>query len=163
MKRSLCLFLTIVCIICLWGCKDEKAEIKQPVNYYYRTVPTQYGSDATIITCEVREAYGYGNDYRLLIEQYLNGPKTYDCISPFPAGTTLEEFSLSSNKAEIMLSTHMSILSGSELMLACACLTRTVCEMTGVGAVEISSDGGMLNNEESITLTADSFSYLDLG
>ncbi len=162
MKRIICLLLALVCVLYLYGCQDKTAEIKQPVNYYYRTVPTQYGSDASIITCEVREAYGYGNDYRQLIEQYLNGPKTYDCISPFPAGTTIEDFSLNGVKAQIMLSTHMSILSGSELMLACACLTRTVCEMTGVGAVQISSDGGMLNDEESITLTADSFTYLDM-
>lgn len=163
MKKIICLLLALVAVFTLFGCKNKTSEIKQPVKYYYRTVPTQYGSDASIITAEVRESFGYTNDYQYLIGQYLNGPKTYDCISPFPAGTTTEEFTMSGNKVEIMLSTHMSILSGSELMLACACLTKTVCEMTGVTTVQISSDGGMLNNEESITLTADSFTYLDLG
>lgn len=163
MKKYICYLLVFACMLCLCACNDSTKEIKQPVNYYYCSVPMEYGSDVSIITAEVREAFGYSNDYHSLIEQYLNGPKTYDCISPFPAGTTLEDFLLSGNKAQIMLSTHMSVLSGSELMLACACLTKTVCELTGARSVQISSDGGMLNGEESITLTADSFTYVDQG
>lgn len=163
MKRIISTLLIIVTLFILCSCGYKHTQIKEPVHFYYRTVPTLYGANATIITAEVRDAYGYANDYQQLIEQYLNGPKTYDCISPFPAGTTIEELYIGSNKVQIMLSTHMSILSGSELMLACACLTRTVCELTGVKTVQISSDGGMLNNEESIALTANSFNYLDLG
>lgn len=163
MKRLVIFLLITASLLCLCSCGSKTVEVIEPVNFYYRTVPTEYGADASIIAAEVREAHGYTNNYRYLIEQYLNGPKTYDCISPFPAGTTMEEFSMSGSKAQIMLSTHMSLLSGSELMLACACLTRTVCELTGVKAVQISSEGGMLNNEASITLTTDSFTYFDFG
>jgi len=162
MKRILCLLLVIAAVFPLFGCEKKSENIIKPVNFYYRTIPTRYGAGATMVTAEVRESHGYAN-YQQLIEQYLNGPRTYDCISPFPAGTTIEECYIGANKAQIMLSTHMSILSGSELMLACACLTKTICELTGVNSVPISSDGGMLNNEESITLTANSFIYLDLG
>ncbi len=163
MKRIMYLLLILVVVFTLSCCGNKPAEPIKPVNFYYRTVTTTYGADATIITAEARESQGYEDNYQYLIEQYLNGPRTYDCISPFPAGTTMEEFSISSSKVQIMLSTHMSLLSGAELMLACACLTRTVCELTGINTVQISSDGGMLNNEESITLTNNSFTYLDFG
>ncbi len=163
MKRLICIFLSLAILFIFCSCKSEETDIAEPINFYYRTVPVTYGADACIITAEVRDATGYSRDYVSLIEQYLNGPKKYTSISPFPAGTTLEEFSLNVNNAQILLSPHMAILSGSELMVACACLSKTVIELTGVTTVQISSENSLLNNQETITVTADSFAYLDMG
>lgn len=163
MKRLICIFLSFALLLVFSGCTNESQKIIKPVNFYYRTTPVTYGADASVITAEVREAYGNSSNYQYLIEQYLNGPKTYDCISPFPAGITLEEFSLSGNRVQILLSPHMAVLSGSELMVACACLAKTVIEMTGVDTVQISAENSLLNNEEVITLNTDSFAYWDMG
>ena len=162
MKKIICIFFSLSLLLIFCSCKKREQDIIKPVNFYYRTIPVSYGTDACIIKAEVRESMGYSNDYAYLIEQYLNGPKQYSVISPFPAGTTLEEFSLSGSKAQILLSPHMSVLSGSELMVACACLSKTVIELTGVNAVQISSENGLLNNQESITVTSDSFAYWDI-
>jgi germination protein M len=160
MKKAICMFLSFVLIFVLCGCNNHD-NIAFPVKFYYRTVPVSYGTNASIITAEVRDASEFRGNYTELIELYLNGPKQYSCISPFPAGTTLEEISLSGNKMQILLSPHMAVLSGSELMVACACLSRTIIELTGVSTVQISSENSLLNNQEFITVTSNSFAYLD--
>ena len=110
-----------------------------------------------MIFAELREASGHIDEYRFLIEQYLNGPRSTECISPFPAGITLEEFELEANKAMLTLSPHITTLSGAELMFACVCLTKTVSELTGVRSVQIATVDGTINGNSSITLTPNSF------
>lgn len=161
MKRIICCFLVFIYLFSFSSCgyKNEPAEV--PINYYYRVPETEFGEQATLIVPEIREAKGHKQDYRYLIEQYLNGPQTYDCISPFPGGTTLEELDADTSKVYIVLSPHIGTLSGHELMLAFACLTKTVLEMTGAHTIQISTSSGTLNGKDSITFTADSFSYLE--
>lgn len=161
MKRIICCFLVFTYLFMFPSCGYKNEPVEVPVNYYYRIPKTEYGDQATLIVPEIREAKGHIQDYRYLIEQYLNGPRTYDCISPFPAGTTLEELDVDKSKAYIVLSPHIATLSGYELMLAFACMTKTVLEMTGVHTIQISTSSGTLNGKDSITLTADSFSYLE--
>lgn len=163
MRKIICILLCIASLFVFCSCDDRDNEILEPVNFYYRTEPVEYGAEASIITAEVRDAAEFSGNYARLIAQYLNGPRTYDCISPFPAATALVEFTLSGNKAYILLSPHMSVLSGSELMVACACLSKTVIELTGVEIVQISAEGNLLNNQEYLTFNANSFSFYDVG
>lgn len=143
------------------SCADNPRSTTRTVVYYYRTTEAVFGSENGVVTGEIRDATGHAEDYKFLIEQYLNGPVSNDLISPFPAGITLEELNIDSNKVQIMLSPHLALLSGSELMTACACLTNTLTEMTGLQTVQISSEGGLLNGMEVLTLTGDSFTYWD--
>lgn len=159
MRRTICCYLILLHLILLGSCGNNNKPADEPVNFYYRTPETEFGTQDTLIIAQIREAKGHSQDYHYLISQYLNGPTTYDCISPFPGGTTLEELDVDKVKARIVLSPHIATLSGSELMLACACMTKTVLEMTGVDAVQISTSKGTLNGKEFITLTADSFAY----
>lgn len=161
MKRAVYISLVLLLIFTLCSCTSQSKSVQAPVAFYYRSTDVEYGAQSGVITYEIREVKGHTEDYQYIINQYLNGPKSSGCISPFPAGTTLEAFSLHNNKVDIMLSPHLAILTGSDLMVACACLTKTVLELTGVNSVQISSENGLLNNEESITLTADSFAYWD--
>lgn len=158
MKRTICLILVLSCLLLLAACSNKKSA-KDPVNFYYCTPETEFGTQDSLIISQIRDAHGHSRDYHYLISQYLNGPTTYDCISPFPGGTTLEELDVDNSKARIVLSPHITTLSGSELMLACACITKTVLEMTGVHTVQISTSKGRLNGQDSITLTAGSFTY----
>lgn len=161
MKRPVCISLVVLLIFALCSCESHTKSILVPVTFYYRTTDIEFGTRSGVITSEIREARGHAEEYQYIIEQYLNGPKSSGCISPFPAGTTLEALSLDNNKVYIMLSPHLAILTGSDLMIACACLTKTVLELTGVKSVQISAENRLLNNEESITMTAASFAYWD--
>lgn len=157
MKRIISVLLTLACLIALSGCNSDAEDIKNPVTYYYQTAKINYNSANGMIATEVREASGHIEEYAYLIEQYLNGPRNTDCISPFPAGITLVEFELATNKAMLTLSPHITTLSGAELMFACVCLTKTISEMTGVRSVQIATVDGTINGNSTITLTPNSF------
>lgn len=161
MKRCVSIVLAGLLLLTLCGCSSQNTQLKVPVTYYYRTPEPNYGPGASIITTEPREAAGHTDDYRFLLEQYLSGPQTNACISPFPAGISLEELNIESNKVQIILSPHLAVLSGAELMVACACLYKTIVGMTGIDTVEIRAEHSLLNGKESITLNDYNFSYWD--
>lgn len=161
MKR-LTAILTILCLaFSLCSCSGNKSALKKPVTFYYKLQQQSEDTLSSIMVSELRESYGLDDDYETLLNQYFNGPTTEGYISPFPAGTTLEDFGFIMGRAQIVLSSHLSMLSDYELTLACSCLGRTVLEMTDVKAVQISTTQGLLNGETSITIRKDDFILSD--
>ena len=55
----------------------------------------------------------------------------------------------------------MAILADASMTVALACLTRTVVELTGVKAVQISIQNNQINGSDTITLTLNNFAYFD--
>ena len=155
------IIVIIVLLLFLAGCSAENNRYDTPVTFYYVQNEITFGSDSAVIKATQREAKGHREDYSYLISQYLNGPITYDCVSPFPAGTTLKELHWDHNRAQIVLSPEITTLSGVDLILACGCLTKTVSELIGVNTVQIRSSSGLINGEEILSFDADSFLYLD--
>ena len=161
MKRLLCIALVLLTLFSLTACSQDHADPRVPVTFYYRT--REYGLEKgqQVISSEEREAFGHREDYVYLVDMYLQGPTTQNCISPFPAGTTLEQLDLMTDKVLIQLSSHISLISGAELTIACICLGKTVCQMTGMKSVRISAKGDLLNGQEYITITEEDFRLLD--
>lgn len=153
------ILLSLALMLC--SCQTNQTSQKYTVTFYYIQNELEFGTDTGVIKSTVREFNEFRNDYFYLISQYLNGPTSYDCISPFPAGTTLEELNWDQNRVQIVLSPHIATLSGMDLMVACACLTETVTELTGINTVQIRCSKGLLNGEKVITLTPGSFMYSD--
>ena len=153
--------LILPLFLLLSACNTNHNSDEASVNFYYTHNELVFGTESGVIKKTVREIKGKHDDYDQLISQYLNGPISYDCISPFPAGTTLEELHWDPNRVQVVLSPHITTLSGMDLMIACACLTRTVSDMTGINTVQIRSSSGLLNGEQVLTLSADSFVYWD--
>lgn len=153
--------ILFILLIILSGCTGRNDNISVPVSFYYIQNEVEFGTDAVIIKKTTREAKGHEGDYTNIINQYLNGPITYDCTSPFPAGTTLKELHWDQSRAQIVLSPEITTLSGVDLMLACGCLTKTVTELIGVDTVQIRSSSGLINGESILTFQAEDFLYLD--
>ncbi len=162
MKRFLCIVLTFSILFMFCACAKQGSQLKAPVNFYYKTRQIQYDTDENIIAAEQRESFGHEEDYEYLMEQYLYGPRTEKCISPFPAGITLEQFDLVKNKVIIVVSSHLAILSGYELTIACTCLAKTAAEMTGVETVQIISKDSLTDGQESIILSTDDLVFDDI-
>lgn len=160
MKRIICLFLAFGFLL-LTGCTHENDTQYTSVNFYYKADPLNYESEDGVITVEVRRIYGAADDYTDLLVQYLNGARRRGCVSPFPAGTTLEEFNIVGTEAVVVLSSHLSLLTDYELMIACVCLARTVYDFSDVQSVRISSLHNYLNNEPYILIKKDSFIMWD--
>ena len=157
MKRLLCFALMFTLLLALCSCSKQSESIRSPVTFYYRAQDIQFGTENDVISAELRDSFGHTEDYEYLMKQYLDGPRTENCISPFPAGTTLVQIDLVKDKILIVLSSHLSTLTGSELTIACTCLAKTLLEMTGMKAVQISSDNSLLDGEPSVKLKPDSF------
>jgi len=132
--------------------------MRSPVNFYYKTDSIKYDSQQGVIAVEVRDAKSHADDYQHLLEQYLNGPRISGRISPFPAGTTLKVFNLNEASAQVILSPHLTILSDTELMIACVCLAKTLFDLTGVQSVQIGAQNNLLNGKQYVTITTDNFS-----
>ena len=153
--------ITLVLLLLLSACTTPNPTYEDPVSFYYIQNDVVFGSKSGVMKKTVREAGNNAGDYFELTKLYLNGPTTYDCVSPFPAGTTLEELHWDQNRIQVLLSPQITTLSGSELTVACACLTRTLTEMTGIRTVQIRSTVGLLNGEKVLTMSADSIIYWD--
>ncbi len=161
MKRRICVIVVCILVFCITACSTETQRVHYSVNFYYRSYPVEFGPDSGVIAVEVRNAKTHANDYGYLLEQYLNGPRVSNCISPFPAGTTLKEFNISESSAKVILSPHLTKLSDSELMIACICLARTLFDLTSVQSVQIGAQNSLLNSQQYITITTDNFELWD--
>ena len=162
MKRIVCIILIFTTLLLACSCAKQNLRLKEPVDFYYKARHIQYDTAENVISSEQREGFGHTDDYKHLIEQYLYGPRSAKCISPFPAGTTLEQLDLLKNKTIIVVSSHLSLLSGYELTIACTCMAKTVAEITDVEKVQIISKDSLLDGQESITLDTDDLIFEDI-
>lgn len=159
MKRLFCLMIAVILFL-LPACTETVGEAEN-ITFYYIHNDIEFGSESGVITPTVVQIKNKTKDYRQLLDRYFNGPTNYDCVSPFPAGITLEDLQIDNNKVQLLLSPHMSVLSGVDFTIACACLTRTVIEMTGVQYVQIQIENNLIYGQDSVTFNLSSFSYWD--
>ena len=87
------------------------------------------------------------------MQDLLDGPTQEGLKSPFPRGLTLQSLEVEGNTICITLSEHYSGLTDMSQTLADACIVMTLCQLTGVEAVEISTDGFWASRPASRTLT----------
>lgn len=161
MKKTLCMILVLIVLLSLPACGSSKEKIQDPVFFYYQQLEPDYGTDPSILRKEIREAAGHRQDYSYLLSLYFNGPEDFSLYSPFPRNTALKSFTLQDNSAFVNLNFSFSALTGLDLSIACACITLTVCEMTGANSVTIRAENALLDGNPQITMTPDSFLMLD--
>ena len=160
--KNVILFILIAAITLLsMGCARTTDSSADTVTFYYVHNKPAYGTTSGVIAPNLVEINQHEYNYHELLTKYFNGPTNYDCVSPFPAGIMLEDLYVNDNKAQLVLSPHMATISGSDLTVALACLTRTVIEMTNVNTVQIKISGNQINGEDSVTFTLNSFSQYD--
>lgn len=162
MKKIITALFIILAISLLFGCADTNTQVRTTVNFYYKTNPIDHISENGIITIEPRSVRTNALDYQILLEQYLEGAQSGNCISPFPAGTTLKSFSLNETSVSITLSPHLTMLSNADLTIACICIARTIFDLTGVDSVQISAQNNLINGQPDITITKSSIVMEDV-
>ena len=159
MKRLICLLL--LAVLFLPGCDEQKAEFAEPVNFYFLKANVTYFTSDGVITKEVREAQGHGQDYEYLLKMYLRGPESTEVKRVFPKNVELVRFELSEDSALVVLNDATARLTGLDLTIACACLTATICDMTGVQTVTVKAETQLLDGNKSITMNRDHILLLD--
>lgn len=160
--KQLTYVVTILFIVSLYGCTPKNSYTRSVANFYYKTQPVEYLSENGVISVEERTITTSPTDYFALLEQYLNGARSSTCISPFPAGTTVKDFSINGSVAAIQLSPHLTILTDSELTIACICLAKTIFDMAEVHTVQISAQNSLINNEPYLAIERNDFVLTDV-
>lgn len=161
MKRLFCVMIAVILSVFSTGCNRHNTTKTNIATFYYIHNDINYGTTSGVIAPMTVELPGGALNYKTVLDQYFNGPTNYDCISPFPAGISLEDIQFNNDRAELLLSPHMAILADASMTVALACLTRTVIELTDVKAVQISIQNNQINGSDTITLTLNNFAYFD--
>ena len=161
MKRILSVILPLALLLSLASCVTVKEKIREPVSFYYRQKEVNYGANPSVVDKEIREASSHRHDYSYLISQYLKGPEDLTLYSPFPRNTALKGLSIQDGTAYVNLNSSFASLTGLDLTLACACITLTVCEMTGANQVTITAADSLLDGAAQITMTPDNLLMVD--
>lgn len=143
------------------GCTKSEPEMQSPVTFYYRRSHILYEGIHGVVAPEIQEANSSKNDVNALLEQYFQGPISADMHTTFPGGTKLLSITIQNELAHVLVTSHFSNLKGMDLTIACACITMTVMELTGVEAVEIKADRVLLNDAESIIMDRETLLLLD--
>ena len=156
MKRLLpgllALFLLIVCFT---SCTEQTF-----VTFYYVRPESayQFGTTQAVIVGEQRESASNIQDLRQLLILYLHGPLNENFQSPFPRGTSLVDIQQEGDHLTIRLSSIASAMKGTDLTLACACLSKTCFDATDAERVTVIATGF---GNISVTMTRDSLLLVD--
>ena len=156
MRKIIALTLAAFLLIGLTGC----LETTDTATFYYTRFEDSYlyGMDNAVIAGEYRDVTGHSGDLKYLLTLYFHGPTTEYLRSPFPSGMVLRTVERQGDTVHVALSSSLTMLTGTDLTLACACLARTCFSLTDAQSVTISSDGlGFV----SMTLTRDSLLLVD--
>ena len=158
MKRLLCLLLIAAAMLSLAGCGTSPADDSVTFFYARPMADYRYGEPDGVIASEYRDAAGHMDDLEYLLSLYLHGPVDESLISPFPAGTQLEQLSWKESILTIQLSSGLSSLQGSDLTLACTCIAKTCFELTEATVVIVTTHG---SDSVSLRFTRDSLLLSD--
>ena len=153
MKRFVA--ITLLLCFCLSGCKGLEARLKEPVTFYYLQKEYSYGGHGSILTSEIRETYGEHRGLDYLMALYLMGPTEEEHTMPVPSGTKIISAVQENGAVVLVLSDAASVLSESELTLACACLSMTCFDFTDAKKVTLQV------GERSISMTRSSLLLSD--
>ena len=152
--RVLCILGMV--LLCACGQKGEP-----PAEYYLYFLPAASTSYGSALAAQPWEGTGTALNEELM-RDLLAGPTQEGLRSPFPKGLTLQSMEVEGNTIHITLSDHYSGLTDISQTLADACIVMTLCQLPGVEAVEISTDGFWASRPASRTLRPEQIELMSL-
>ncbi len=161
MKRIVAMILILTVFAGFTACAQKSEPILEPVKLYYRRVEFTYGASDSVIGSEVRDATPYNGDTIKLLNDYMKGSQSDNLARTFPTGVSLLAMTVEGDTADLVLSAQMSHLKGIDLIIACACLTKTTMELTGVKTVVLHTKRQLLNGISKIVMDESCLLLLD--
>ena len=156
MRKIIALLLIAVLLLGLVGC----VQTADTAAFYYTRYEDSYlyGQENAVIAAEYRDITGHAGDLKYLLTLYFHGPTMEALHSPVPSGMGLRSVKQVGDTLFIELSSSLTMLGGTDLTLACACLAQTCFGLSNAQAVSITAEGlGIV----SMTLTRDSLLLVD--
>ena len=161
MKYWISLLLIISILLSLCGCTQDMRPAKSPVNFYYLAKEVSYDGESEILLPEEREGAGYEADMEGLLNQYLKGPASDALRSPFPTHVRVTRYATTANTIILEMSSEFAQLLGIDLTVACACIARTLFDLTQMERVMISATDAQLDGQASITFDRNDIYFVD--
>ena len=143
--------LGILCVILaalICACTAKPEEKEAYALYFTRNSLTSYGSAVA------PQAWPGEPDAAEMMAGLLAGPTAEGLSTPFPKGLSVQALEMDGEEGmiRITLSDHYSGLTDISQTLADACIVMTLCQLTGITEVEISTDGFWASRPASRTL-----------
>lgn len=160
MNRILSLILCIALVAGLAACGQENPKFTEPVQLYYRNLSEEDSVPDSVIGSVTVEGTGRTADLTALLNDYLAGTEGF--ARTFPEGTRTVLLEITDGSALLILSTEFAELTGMDLTLACACLTKTVLGLTGATALRIQAYKAELDGAEEIVMSEGTLELEDL-
>jgi hypothetical protein len=161
MKRFVAIILIFSLALCCAACTRKNVSLKKPAAFYYCNAEVPYDGKTGGITAEMREAALFENDMIALLNEYLSGPLGEGLHTPFPANVRIASFNISASTVTVVLSREFSQLSGLDLIIACACLSRTLFDMMEQNRIQIAAYESLLDGQAYITFDRSSILFVD--
>ena len=160
MKRIMSIFLILSVCLGLCACRPD-TNIEQPVNFYYRNAEVTFGTENGVISAFIAESAGYDGTLELL-NAYLKGPDDESLHATFPPNTEVLDLHILGSHAQLRMNDALARYSGIDLTVACACLTMTTIELTGVDTVTIAAASQPLDGAAAITMDLEDLMLMDI-
>ena len=160
MKRIISWVCITAVFLLLSGCSNTANYMHEPVDVYYCASPISYHSPNGILQTERQEFQGGKDNLRGFLNKYLSGPSSSKLSSPFPADGSILSIEQDDTGMNAELSVQFLKLTQNELILAYACLSMTIFEITDAQTVNLHIHG--TNIEKSVvTMTRDNLWFAD--
>ena len=165
MKQFLSVLLAGIILLSLCACTPKQETFISPLNLYFLKIQPvdhiHHGSVDSVIGPLQIEGNMIRKNPTLVLEAYFSTPDTESFRSPFPDHTQLIKWEENGTMLCITLSDELAQMTGIELSLACACLTRTCLELWQYDAVQIRAETQLLDGRPSITMNAENLLLID--
>lgn len=137
MKKRHSIYLIIILLLSLCSCAAEQQQPEGSVAFYYQKNSIDPAASDGVISKDYQVLSASSSDHTAVLNAYLQGPVSDPLHRVFPMGITLISLDIQNKQADVVLGGTFDTLEGMERTIFCACLTLTVCDLTGVRQVSI--------------------------
>ncbi len=137
MKKRYCVYLIVILLLSLCSCAAKQQPPEGAIAFYYQRSSIDPAESDGVISKDYQVLAAPSSDYISVLNTYLQGPVSDPLHRVFPIGITLIELDIQNKQADVVLGGTFDALEGMERTIFCACMTLTVCDLTGAQQVSI--------------------------
>lgn len=153
MKKIFCVLLIFALLLPLAACGRD--ELREPGNFYYRRTETAFGEADPVIAPEQKELSAWSREPQSLLALYFAGPTTEALVAPYPRDTRVVRWDITDSTLTLTMNDAFAAMTGVELTLACACITKTFLELLPVEQVRFQAESALLDGDKSLLFSHD--------
>ena len=160
MKKRYCVYLIVTLLLSLCSCTVQN-EPDGAVAFYYQRSSIHPSQSDGVISRDLQVLTVDTGDYVAVLNTYLQGPMSDPLHRIFPIGITLISLDIQKKHASVVLGGTFSSLEGMERTIFCACLTLTVCDLTGAEQLSIYREQDAADSEPVSVMRPEEIMLLD--